>query len=118
MRGLRFLFDEDCNGRIVRGVRRRAPALNTATVLEAGLGETADDAVLERAAVENRVVISHDCSTMRARAEDRLRAERPMAGLILVPQDIRVGNVIEELVLIAETTAPEEWQGKIVFLPL
>jgi hypothetical protein len=47
---------------------------------------------------------------MRARAED-------MAGLILVPQDMSVGKVIEELVLIAETTSPEEWQGRIVFLP-
>jgi hypothetical protein len=64
------------------------------------------------------VVISHDYRTMRARAEDRLRAGLPMAGLILVPQDIRLGAVIEELVLIAETTSPEEWQGQILFLPL
>ena len=118
MNALRFLFDEDCNGRIVRGVRRRAPTLNTVTALEAGLGEVADDAVLGRAASESRVVISHDCSTMRARAEDRLRAGLPMTGLILVPQNLQLGKVIEELVLIAETSLSEEWKGKIVFLPL
>ena len=118
MSGLHILFDEDCNGRIVRGVRRRAPALNTVTALEAGLGEAADEAVLARAATERRVVISHDVRTMRARAEDRLRAGLPMTGLILVPQEVQLGKVIEELVLIAETTASEEWQGKIVFLPL
>jgi predicted nuclease of predicted toxin-antitoxin system len=115
---VRFLFDEDCNGRIVRGVRRRAPTLETVTALEAGLSEAADDAVLQRAASESRVVISHDYRTMRARAEDRLRAGLPMAGLILAPQDVQLGKVIEELVLIAETTSPEEWQGQILFLPL
>ena len=115
---IRFLFDEDCNGRIVRGVRRRTLALNTVTALEAGLGEATDDAVLERASTESRVVISHDYSTMRTCAEGRLRAGLPMAGLILVPQDVQLGKVIEELVLIAETTSPEEWQGHIVFLPL
>ena len=99
-------------------MRRRAPTLNVVTALEAGLGEAADEAVLARAATECRVVVSHDVRTMRARAEDRLRAGLPMAGLILVPQEVQLGKVIEELVLIAETTAPEEWQGKIVFLPL
>jgi predicted nuclease of predicted toxin-antitoxin system len=113
-----FLFDEDCNGRIVRGVRRRAPTLETVTALEAGLSGAADEAVLHRAASDNRVVISHDYRTMRARAEDRLRAGLPMAGLILIPQDVQLGKVIEELVLIAETTSPEEWQGQILFLPL
>ncbi|MCP9449844.1 MAG: DUF5615 family PIN-like protein [Nitrospira sp.] len=115
---IRFLFDEDCNGRIVRGVRRRHPTLNTVTVLEAGLSEATDDAVLEYASIENRVVISHDYNTMRAHAADRLQAGLPMAGLILVPQHVPLGKVIEELVLIAETTSGEEWHGQIVFLPL
>lgn len=115
---IRFLFDEDCNGRIVRGLRRRTPTLNSVTVLEAGLGEATDNAVLEHASTECRVVISHVYSTMRACAEDRLRAGLPMAGLILVPQYVQLGKAIEELVLIAETTSPEERQGHIVFLPL
>ncbi len=99
-------------------MRRRAPTLETVTALEAGLGEATDAAVLQRAASERRVVVSHDCHTMRARAEDRLRAGLPMLGLILIPQDVPVGKAIEELVLIAETTSPEEWQGQILFLPL
>lgn len=97
MSGLHILFDEDCNGRIVRGVRRRAPALNTVTALEAGLGEAPDKAVLARATTERRVVISHDVRTMRARAEDRLRAGLPMAGLILVPQEVQLGKVNEHV---------------------
>jgi hypothetical protein len=41
-----------------------------------------------------------------------------MTGLILVRQATALGQVIDDLVLIAEATTPEEWKGKIVFLPL
>ncbi len=41
-----------------------------------------------------------------------------MAGLILIPQAYPVGQAIEDLLLIAEVTTAEEWQGKMVFLPL
>jgi uncharacterized protein (DUF2235 family) len=64
-------------------VQRRTPTFNTMTT---------DDAVRKHASTESRVVISHDYRTMRARAEDRLRAGLPMAGLLLVPQDMPVGR--------------------------
>jgi hypothetical protein len=41
-----------------------------------------------------------------------------MAGLILVAQTSPLGQVIDDLVLIAEATTAEEWNGTIVFLPL
>lgn len=118
MSAVRYLFDEDFNGRIVRGVRRRASPLDTVTVQEAGLRDAPDPAVLEWAAAEGRVVVSHDHRTMRAYAEERLTAGLPMTGLILVRQDYPLGQAIDDLVLIGETTALEEWQGRIVFLPL
>jgi predicted nuclease of predicted toxin-antitoxin system len=102
----------------VRGVRRREPALDTLTVQEASLRKAADPAVLEWAATDGRVVISHDHGTMRAYAEERLLAGLPMAGLILVCQDYPLGQAIDDLVLIGQTTTAEEWQGKVVFLPL
>lgn len=118
MSAVKYLFDGDFNGRIVRGVRRRQSALDTLTVQEAGLREAEDSAVLEWAAAEDRVVVSHDHRTMRAYAEERLLAGSPMAGLILVRQDYPLGQAIDDLVLIAEVATAEEWQGKIVFLPL
>ncbi len=118
MRQVQYLFDENCNGRIVRGVRRRALTLGTLTTEEAGLQNAADSLILEAAATESRVVISHDFRTMKVHAEERLRRNLPMAGLILVRQNYPVGQAIEDLVLIAETTTAEEWHGKIIFLPL
>ncbi len=118
MSAVRYLFDQDFNGRIVRGVRRLAPSLDTATVQEAGLSDASDPAVLEWAATQHRVVISHDHRTMRAYAEERLKAELQMAGLFLIRQRVPLREAIDDLVLISETTTAEEWEGKIVFLPL
>lgn len=118
MSAVKFLFDEDFNGRIVRGVRRRLPNLDTLTIPQVGLRKAPDPTVLERAASEGRVVVSHDHNTMRSYAEERLTDGLLMSGLILVRQDYPIGQAIEDLVLIAETTTAEEWESIITFLPL
>lgn len=118
MSRVKYLFDEDLNGRIVRGVRRRISDLDSITVQEVDLPEASDAAVLDWAAVQGRIVITHDHRTMRPFAEDRLKTGLPMTGLILVPQTTALGQVIDDLVLIAEATTAEEWKGTIVFLPL
>ena len=41
-----------------------------------------------------------------------------MTGLILVRQAAALGQMIDDLVLIAGATTAEEWEGTIVFLPL
>ena len=86
MSRVKYLFDEDLNGRIVRGVRRRISDLDSRTVQEADLLQASDPAVLAWAASQGRVVITHDHRTMRPCAEDRLKAGLPMTGLILVRQ--------------------------------
>ncbi|HTG15555.1 MAG TPA: DUF5615 family PIN-like protein [Blastocatellia bacterium] len=118
MSRVKYLFDEDLNGRIVRGVRRRIPDLDSRTVQEADLPEASDPAVLDWAATQGRVVITHDHRTMRPCAEDRLKAGLPMSGLILVRQAAASGQVIDDLVLVAEASTAEEWEGTIAFLPL
>jgi hypothetical protein len=115
---VRFLFDEDCNARIVRGIRRRTSTFDLVTIHEAGLESANDFDVLAHAATEGRVVVSHDVRTMTAHATVRILAGLPMAGLLLIPQTYPVGQAIEDLLLIAEVSTAEEWQGRVIFLPL
>lgn len=118
MRRVRFLFDEDFNGHIVHGFRRRQPNADTCTVREAGLGGAGDSAILEWAAGEGRLLVSHDRRTMSAEARKRMRARLPMAGLILFRQDCAIGLAIQELVLVSQATTAEEWRDIVAFLPL
>lgn len=57
---LRFAADENFNNDIVRGLRRRKPNLDVVRVQEAGLSGAVDPDVLEWAAREGRVLLTHD----------------------------------------------------------
>ena len=114
---LRFLADEDFDYDIVRGLRRRLPGLDVVRVQDVGLLGVADPMMLERAAREVRVVLSHDVSTMRTFAYARVLQGLPMPGLFLVSQAVPIGRAIEALVLLAECSLEGEWEGKVRFVP-
>lgn len=118
MTPVRYLFDENCNARIVRGIRRRASKLDVITVHEAGLAGADDSTILTHAAEQGLIVVSHDVQTMIAYATVKLALGAPMAGLVVIPMAYPIGQAIEDLLLIADVSTSEEWQGRIVFLPL
>ncbi|HEX8734890.1 MAG TPA: DUF5615 family PIN-like protein [Pyrinomonadaceae bacterium] len=115
---IRFLSDEDFNRRILRGLRRRLPTLDVVRVQDIGLITQPDTEVLEWAAKENRVLLTHDITTMSKHAFDRVNQGLPMPGIIEVPQLVPIGEAIEELILIAECSLENEWQNQVIFLPL
>jgi len=57
--------------------------------------------VLEWAATEGRVVITQDENTMIGFAWDRVRAGKPMPGLLVRGKGVTVGQAIDELLVIA-----------------
>jgi predicted nuclease of predicted toxin-antitoxin system len=116
---LRILADENFNGRIVRGLLRRIPQLDILRAQDIeDLYQAIDPVVLQWAADEQRVVVSHDISTMAHHAYERVRRWQPMPGLFEVHPDLPVGQAIEDLVLIAVASLPGEWEGQVRFLPL
>jgi predicted nuclease of predicted toxin-antitoxin system len=56
---LKFALDENFNGDIVRGLRRRRPGLDLARVQDVGLTGADDPTVLGWAAAEGRVLFTH-----------------------------------------------------------
>ena len=115
---LRFVADENFNGAIVRGVLRQRPALDLVRLQDIGLSGISDPDLLEWAAREQRVVLSHDVTTLRRFAEERVRAGLPMPGVFEVNERVSIPEAIEDLLLIAECSLPGEWAGQLRFLPL
>ncbi|MGH9831577.1 MAG: DUF5615 family PIN-like protein [Blastocatellia bacterium] len=115
---LRLATDEDFNGRIVRGLRRTQPDLDIVRVQEVGLSGVPDPGVLEWAASENRLVLTHDASTMTKYAYERAANNQPMPGIIEAGQDIPIGRVIEDVLLLANCSLEGEWEGQVIYLPL
>jgi hypothetical protein len=61
---LRFQADADLKYAIVKGVRQREPTIDFASAAESGLEGISDPELLERAAQEGRILVSHDRRTM------------------------------------------------------
>ncbi|MGE0824048.1 MAG: hypothetical protein AB7G75_30265 [Candidatus Binatia bacterium] len=67
---MKFAVDEDFNNCILRGVLRRQPRLDIVRVQDVLSREQRDDdrQILEWLAVEQRVLLTHDVTTMRSYA--------------------------------------------------
>ncbi|HEX8161459.1 MAG TPA: DUF5615 family PIN-like protein [Pyrinomonadaceae bacterium] len=115
---LRLATDEDFNNRILRGLLRRKPDLDIVRVQDAGLIGKTDGEVLEWAAREGRVLLTHDVTTMKRYVDERIAAKSPMPGVFEVSQQTPIAQAIEDIVLIAECSLAGEWEGQIRFLPL
>ncbi|HKI31879.1 MAG TPA: DUF5615 family PIN-like protein [Gemmataceae bacterium] len=115
---LRLAADENFNNDIVRGVRRRNPAVDILRVQDAGLSAVDDPTILEWAAQSGRVLLTHDVATMTRYAYDRVREGKPMPGVFEVGRHVPIGVAIEEIVLLAECSLDDEWEGQVRYLPL
>ncbi len=115
---IRFAADENFTNKIVRGLLRRNPGLDIKTVQEAGLSGATDIVVLDWTARANRVLLTHDVSTITKHAYARVEVQLPMPGVFEVPQSMSVGAAIEDILLVAECSLDDEWAGQIRYLPL
>lgn len=114
----RFLADEDLRSAIRSAVLRQEPRIHFATVRGMGWGGKSDDEVLELAAVQGLIVVSHDMRTMPAAAYARMARSATLAGLLLAPQTYPIRPLADELVLIWGASTAEEWVGRVEYLPL
>jgi hypothetical protein len=89
---LRLAAGEHFNNNIVRGVLRRRPGADSVRVQDAGLSGADDPTVLEWAAEQGRVVVSHDVSTLRKHAYERVAARLRMPGVFEVPNTLAIGR--------------------------
>ncbi len=114
---LRFLADADLNYAIVAGARLREPAIDFLSAPEAGLKGVPDPDVLDLAASQGRILLSHDTSTMPVHFVRFLSEGRQSPGLLLVSQNAAVRDVIDAVVLIWSTSSPADWANQIHHLP-
>ena len=71
---LRFVADEDFTRVIVRGVLRARSDIDLVRAQDVGLRMQEDAVVLNWAATEGRVLLTHDVQTMPAHAYERVEA--------------------------------------------
>lgn len=114
---LRLVADANVNIAIVTGLLARIPDADVIRLQESGLETMPDPEVLEWAANERRLVVTHDFETLVGFARTRAAAGQPMPGVVAVRQTAPVGRVIDDLALVLECSLEGEWEGSVLFLP-
>lgn len=99
-----LVADENFNNDIVRGMLRRKPDLDIVRVQDVGLSNEDDRVILEWAAKEGRVLVTHDVTTITNFAYERVRAGLPMPGVIEVDDDLPIGQAINDILLVVEAS--------------
>jgi hypothetical protein len=115
---MRLLADENFNGAVVRGLQRSLPALDIVRVQDVGLSGADDPTVLEWAAQQGRILLTHDVSTVPPYAHQRVVAGQPMPGVFVARESLPIGRVIDDLLILVECSQEGEWQGQVRYLPL
>lgn len=115
---LRLLADENFDNDIIRGVLRRSTHVDLVRVQDVGMSGVADPDILDWAAHENRILLTHDVETVTKFAYERIAAGLPMAGVFEIRQAAPIGVAIEEILMIAEYSEQNDWEGQVHYLPL
>ena len=115
---LRLAAEENFNSDIVRGLLRRKPELDIVRIQDVGLSGADDPTVLEWAAQEGRVLLTHDVTTITRYAYERVKAGQSVPGVFEVSRAVPIGRAIEDILLLAECSLDGEWEGQVRYLPL
>lgn len=114
---IKFIADADLNYSIVTALKRREPGVDFMTASAAGLEGLPDSEVLEVAALQGRILVTHDRRTMPHHFGEFINLQTS-PGVFVISQYLPPAQAAEELLLIWSTTEAEEWENRICSLPL
>lgn len=115
---LRLLTDENFRQPILRSLRQRIPELDCVVVQQAGLAGSSDQLLLEVAAREGRVMLSHDINTMTGYVTDRLTKGLQMPGLIIVPHELEIGRAVADLEIMIQCANETDVKDQVRYIPI
>jgi predicted nuclease of predicted toxin-antitoxin system len=115
---MRFLADENFNGKILTGLLAALPNLDIVRAQDSEVYQSPDPELLEWAAQQGRILLTHDVQTITGYAYDRVRAGLPMPGVVEVRITQAIGATIEDLVLLISASIPDEFENQVRYIPL
>jgi predicted nuclease of predicted toxin-antitoxin system len=115
---LKVAADENFNNHILRGLLDLEPDLDAVRVQDTQLAGADDPVMLEWAAQEGRIVLTHDANTVTDFAYERVRQGLPMPGVFQVDTTAPLGPVIEDLHLLVAASYEGEWENQVRYVPL
>jgi hypothetical protein len=116
----RFLLDEHLPHLIADELQRREPTLQALTIGEpdAPRRGTLDPEILVWAEAHGYLLVTNNRRSMPAHLAAYLASGHHVPGILTTSFPLRIGPLIEVLLLVWGASFPDEYQDKITYLPL
>ena len=114
---IRFLADQNFSGIILRSLLKRNPNIDCVRTQDLSLEKLPDYQLLTWAAEENRIILTHDINTFPTFAYEKMAKGEKMSGVIIVSDQISIGQAIEDLETIIFCKFDNEWENSISYIP-
>jgi hypothetical protein len=117
---IRYLLDENVEAAIASGLKARIPHLEIERVGLVGAPalKTPDPEILRWCEANQFILVTKNRSTMPVHLRDHIASGGHVPGILVLSEDMPIGQVIEELALIHGASGPEEHVDQLHYLPL
>jgi predicted nuclease of predicted toxin-antitoxin system len=115
---MRFLADENFNGKLFTGLRAVLPEIDIVRVQDTDKIKLPDPELLAWAAEQGRILLTHDVQTIVGFAYDRIREGLPMPGIIEVRISQGLGAIADDLALMIQASVPEDFENQVRYIPI
>ncbi len=117
---MRYLLDEHIAPTYRAQLLRAAPALVVWLIGDPGAPPrgTLDPEILIWCEENGFILVTNNRRSMPRHLGDHLAAGRHVPGILVINPIMSMGDVIDELILIAGTSTDDEYQDLLLYLPL
>lgn len=115
---MRFATDENFDRRILEGLLKRLSEVDIVRVQDTNMRESPDPDLLKWLADEERILLTHDVNTMPGYAYDRIKADLPLPGVIIVARNTPIGLAIDELEIMLQVYTALEFENQVHYIPI
>lgn len=117
---LKYLLDENMNPLYKQQLLQRDPSLIVLAVGDSGTPPkgTLDPEILCWCEDNNFVLVTNNRTSMPVHLADHLAQNRHIPGIFILNLKLTIGQIIDELILIAYGSFEDEYQDLIVNLPV
>ncbi|NEO22438.1 MAG: hypothetical protein F6J94_17945 [Moorea sp. SIO1F2] len=117
---LNYLIDENVNSLYPTQIRRREPSIVIKVVGESETPPkgTLDPEILDWCEENNFVLVTNNRTSMPVHLTDHLAQDHHIPGIFILNPNLTIGENLEELIIAALASEDNEYQDRIVYLPL
>ncbi|MBE9005610.1 DUF5615 family PIN-like protein [Fortiea sp. LEGE XX443] len=117
---LKYLIDENVNPIYPNQIRLREPEIVIKIVGEPDTPSksTLDPEILCWCEENNFVLVTNNRTSMPVHLAEHIVVNRHVPGILTLNPNLSIGENIEELIILALASKDDEYQDRIVYLPL